>query len=247
MVKVKLILLSVFLSGCAHFYYIPKAYNVPLFTEKNDFRLSVASGMEDNSSSVDIQAAYSVTGNFAVMSDFMFSNGGYFYERNQAKMSYFDGAIGYYKPFGEFWVFEAFGGLGTSSQRHEYYASDYQGKSRLTFTKSFLQPSIGMTFNTFDIAITPCISRLSFNNIENSATPASAYYNDLILLNQNRVSTLFEPAFTVRAGWKVIKVQLQYIYSFNLTNAELPFEFSKVSLGVYISLSKKYLPQAINE
>jgi len=247
LIQVVSALASVLLCGCAHYYYIPKAHNVPLFTEKNDFRFCISTGFEDNSSSTDIQAAYAVTKNLGIMTDFMFSNGGYFYERNVAKLTYFDGAIGYFKPFGEFWVFETYAGLGTSSQRHEYYSGDYQGKSLLKFSKTFFQPSLGITLNAFDIALTTGFSRMNFTRVENSATPGSAYYNDLEMINQDRISTLFEPAFTVRAGWKAVKAQLQYVYTFNLTNPDLPFEYSKVSLGIYVSLSKKYLSQAKSE
>lgn len=137
---------------------------------------------------------------------------------------------------------EVYGGLGSGSQHHEYYAwpnYTYKGNADMTFLKLFLQPSLGVTFNSFDIALSSGFSRLNFTKINNSVDQNSSYYSDLDMITRNRKSFLFEPAITLRGGWKFVKMQFQYLHSFNLTNEEMMFEHAKVSLGIYISLSKK--------
>lgn len=234
--------------GCAHFYYLPGNVNVPLFTEKNEFNVSIARGGGSISSGTDVQTAISLTGNFAVMANYMSSN--YSFkdpgDENVAKLNNFEGAAGYFKPFSRFWVFEIFGGLGAGSEHHEYYAFPeytYRGKADMKFIKSFVQPSLGMTFNAMDIALTSGFTRLKFNNINNYIDPNSQYYDEVESIAVNRESYLFEPAITVRTGWKFVKMQFQYLRSFNLTNDNLIFEPGKVSLGVCFSLSKKNLKQ----
>ena len=98
-----------------------------------------------------------------------------------------------------------------------------------------------MTFNAFDIALSSGFSRLNFRKIDKSVDPNSMYYDDLVELEGTKTSFLFEPALTVRGGWESVKLQLQYLFSFNMTNKYLNFEPGKFSIGIYISLSKKYL------
>ena len=239
------LLCALIFEGCAHFYYLPSNPNVPLFTEKNEFHGSISIGGGPISSGTDVQAAMALTDHIAVMTNYMSSK----YSsndpdnKNLAKAKYFEGAAGYFKPFNRFWVFEVYGGLGSCSQHHEYYAwpnYTYRGKADLTYVKSFLQPSLGVTFNAFDIALSSSFSRLNFNKINNSVDQNSSYYNDLDMIARNRKSYLFEPAITLRGGWKFVKMQFQYLLSVNLTNDDLMFEPYKVSFGIYISLSKKY-------
>jgi len=243
----KLIVLfcALIFEGCAHFYYLPSNPNVPLFTEKNEFHGSISMGGSAISSGIDAQAAIALTDHFAVMTNYMSSK----YssndpdDKNLTKINYFEGAAGYFKPLNRFWVFEVYGGLGSCSQHHEYYAYPnytYRGKADLTFVKLFLQPSLGVTFNAFDIALSSSFSRLNFNKINNSIDQNSIYYSELDMIASNRKSFLFEPAITLRGGWKFVKIQFQYLLSFNLTNDDLMFEPGKVSFGIYISFSKKY-------
>jgi len=235
--------------GCAHFYYLPRNANVPLFKEKNDFNGSVSAGIGTKTSGLEVQAAYAVTDNLAVMANFMSSK--YFAagdpdDHNVSNGSYFDGAAGYFKPLNRFLVFEVFGGLGYCSQHHEYYAYtlsgyDYRGYADLAYIKPFLQPSIGASFDIIDIAFSSGITSLNFNKIKNNVDQNSLYYDELERIDMNRSFVLLEPAVTIRTGWKFIKLQAQYMFSFNLTHDFMYFEPVKGSLGIFISLSGKDL------
>jgi hypothetical protein len=243
----KTLLLALIMSSCAHSYYIPKGPNVPLFTEKNEFHGSISVGAGEISSSTDVQAAYAISDHFGAMTDFMSSSGNMYDDKNSAKTRYFDGALGYFKPFDKFMVFEVFGGIGTGNQKHEYYSTSWNsgqttsdGKADIHFTKFFLQPSLGATFNAFDIALSTSLIRLNYNIKMNTVINSSPHNEELKYIAENNNPLLLEPAFTIRGGWKYVKVQLQYVYSLNLTTPEMYMEKSKFSIGVYFSVANKY-------
>ena len=84
-------LLSVLLSSCTHYYYVPNVQNVPLFREKNEFRLSGACGFGDYSKCAEFQVAFSLTDHIAMMTDFMSAKGGKVSDNEDwAKGTYFE-------------------------------------------------------------------------------------------------------------------------------------------------------------
>lgn len=239
---------TVLLSSCTHYYYAPSVQNVPLFREKNEYRFAVVSGEGEEFSSTEFQTAYSVTNNIACMANLMSENGGSDTTNNWAKGIYIDGAIGYYKPLGKFGVMEIYGGVGSSNQHHQYgNKKDNNGSSDLTFTKLFLQPSIGLTFKLFDITLSTRICRLDFNKINYQvATNNSDSHevdiigNEVDFIANNNTSYLFESAFTIRGGWKYTKVQFLFLATNNFTNPNLPFEKSNFSIGIYFAIANRY-------
>jgi hypothetical protein len=247
MIKAITIVLVLTINSCTHSYYIAKGPNVPLFTEKNEFHGSISVGGGEMSSSTDVQAAYAISGHFGVMADFMSSSGNNYNNKNISKSKYFDGALGYFKPFDKYMVFEVYGGIGTDHQEHVYYSTDWtsgrtnlDGNADIHYTKSFLQPSIGATFKAFDIAFTTGITRLDYRIEKNTVIKASPHAAELILIAEESNPVLFEPAMTIRGGWKNVKIQLQYVYSHNLSTTEMYQDKSKFSFGIYFSIAKKY-------
>jgi len=233
--KILGLVLAVTMSSCTHYYYIQNTHNVPLFKEKNEFRATVAIGEGDEIGTTDIQTAYSITNNLAVMTNFMSGHGEGNSEFGRGK--YIDGAIGYYKPLGKFCILEVYGGIGRSNQHHQYSGSS---TADLSFTKIFTQPSFGLTFKAFDIAISTRFSKLSFNNINNQIRRNVYDYRDVNAIMQNKNSYLFEPALTIRGGWKYLKLQLQASFTKNLTHPDLSFETSALSIGLYFTIAKRY-------
>lgn len=234
-------ILALTLNSCTHYYYIPNAQNVPLFREKNEFQGTLTIGGGDEVSTAEVQAAYSITDNLAVMTNFMSAKAGEKSNNEWGKGNYLEGAFGYYKPFDEFVVAEVYAGLGTSNQHHVYSTDSYNnGTADLSFMKYFLQPSVGLTFRAFDIAVSTRLSRLSFYNIDNKVTMdnQALYYVDTIA--KNKTSYLFEPALTIRGGWKYVKLQLQLSSSKNLTHPNLKFEDSNVSIGLHFTVANRY-------
>ena len=93
------LLISILLCSCSHYYYVPSTQNVPLYREKNDYRLSGTRAGGEESVCTEVQAAYSVTDHMGIMANFMSARGGDISDNtNWAKGNYLDGAIGYYEP-----------------------------------------------------------------------------------------------------------------------------------------------------
>jgi hypothetical protein len=239
-----LILISagLLMGSCSHYYYVPGAQNVPLFREKDELHISGSYGEGLESKGINIQAAYSLTDNVGIMTDFISAKGGNLSNNNYARGNYFDVAAGYFKPLDKFGVFEIYGGLGRGEQHHEYgsfYYNQSTGYADLSFIKLYIQPSFGFTSDYFDIAFSTRISRITFNILDNNISGNTDSYNNLFTLSDK--SHLFlEPGITLRAGWKSVKVQVQAVYSRYLNNPRLYIgEEYHLSLGLYFALGKK--------
>ncbi len=230
---------AVLLSGCTHYYYVPNVQNVPLFKEKNEFRFSGSVGIGDESESYEIQAAHSVSDRIGIMGNFMYAQDNY-EDNRYGKGSYFDGAIGYYKPIIDedsgYGVFEIYGGIGRSTQHHLY---DNRARSDLSFIKLFIQPSFGLTTNFLDLAVSTRINRLSFGNANISKPIPSDQICPKELSGKNYL--LLEPAVTARFGWKNVKVQFQLegVYDLNNSNPDF-YEDYHISLGLYFSFAERF-------
>jgi hypothetical protein len=224
---------------------------VPLFKQNNEYRLSIISGFGESSISKEIQAAYSITNHFGVMANFISAKDLENDTYSWGKGNYFEGAVGYFKPIGKSKVFEIYGGVGGCKQNHQYRPEfidtiNSAGTSELSFTRFFLQPSIGLTFNAFDIAFSTRICRLSFNNINNQIDRISNEYefNKLNSIVQNKNFIFFEPALTIRGGWEYLKVQLQGEIESYFNNGKYSFDEFHISIGLYGAISARYLKNA---
>jgi hypothetical protein len=245
------IFLIILLSSCAHYYYVPNSQNVPLFQEKNEYRISGAYGAGNQfdpmrTEAMEIQMAYSVTDKIGIMTNFMSVKGENLGE-GYGKGNYLEGALGYFKPIKEWGVFEIYGGFGGGKQHHEYYNTSDKliGSSNLSSVRIYLQPSFGLTYNAFDIALSTRVCRLSFDNINskelgNSASNYEDERSELYALS-NKSHFFIEPALTLRGGWKNIKVQYQRLFSSYLNKPKLSFgEEDHGSIGLYITIAERY-------
>ncbi len=255
MKKLTIIILlpAILLCSCTHYYYVTNVQNIPLFKEKNEVHLSGSFSVGEESECLEVQAAYSLPYNIGIMANYMNARGGSISNNDYGKGNYFEGAIGYYKPFEKYGgVFEIYGGIGGSTQHHEYtsrhfdsweYYKQYDGNCDLSFTKLFIQPSYGFTSDMFDIALSTRIYRLSFTNMVNNITVAQEAFEVSTLSDKGHY--FIEPAITFRGGWKFIKVQLQAAYTGYLGNPGFPFNESiHFSAGAYFTISKKFKQDA---
>lgn len=238
---------AIFLNSCTHYYYVANIQDVPLFKEKNEFRISGSAGSGDESTSIEVQTAYAVTDKIGIMADYMSAKGGDPTSHNYGSGNYYEGAVGYYRPVGRFGVFETYGGLGFSNQHHEYsnyYSNLNTGTSDLSSLKFYIQPSFGFTTKFFDIAVSTRFSALTFNIKTNNVPGDNNLYNELNGLS-TQIHPYLEPAITIRAGWQYTKVQIQAEYSENLTSEDNSVgEHSHISIGLYLSFGNRFKPQS---
>jgi hypothetical protein len=148
-------------------------------------------------------------------------------------------------------VFEIYGGYGISGQKHNYTSIDYSsgtfytvnsGYSDLKSGKLFLQPSIGFSFDIFDVALSTRFCRLSFNEVNNHINgQVDQYdYEELYNVAQNKIYYFLEPAFTLRVGWKNIKVQFQAAIDSYFNNPDIPFEGYHFGLGLQYVFAERF-------
>jgi hypothetical protein len=247
----KTILFSAFfLWGCSHYYYIANIQNVPLLREKNDSRLSGAFAFGDESKCIEVQGAYALTDKVGLLADFMSAWGGDVSDKDYGKGIYFDGALGYFKPVKKSGVFEIYGGLGGSSQHHEYsglhydsgsggFYNAYDGNSDLSFLKFFVQPSFGLKFSIFEVAVSTRFSGLSYFSVNNHVYGNSYLSDDLTSISE-KGHFFLEPAATLRMGWENINIQVQGLYSGYLNRHESDIaEEAHLSVGLYIVFPAK--------
>jgi hypothetical protein len=235
--------LAVLLSSCSHYYYVSNVQNVPLFKGEKEFRISGTYGEGDESACIEAQTAYSVTDKIGITANFMSAQGGDISGKNYGRGNYFEGAVGYYKPIKRAGVFEIYGGLGGGNQHHEYtnaFSNQYYGSSDLSAVKLFIQPSFGLTFDLFDVALSSRFCSLSYTNIDNNIYGNTDLSEELYTLS-NKSHLFIEPAITLRGGWKYVKLQFQVAYVANLNNPRLYFgEETHASIGLYVTLAGRY-------
>lgn len=249
------------LSSCTHRYYMPNIQNVPLFKEKNEVRVMAALSTGEDVGAFEIQTAYSITNKFAVMGNFMAASGSS--SRYSAEGTYGDVAFGYYKSLNKYFVFETYGGLGISNQKHKYTFNTNNGgmgtsnqysnynnyyyytypstpsstyTSNIRFMKAFIQPSIGLSLNAFDFILSSRLGYVSFYDINNPGR-----LQEVRDIEENRDMLLFEPGATIRLGWKVLKLQAQCTVQLNNKADRIQTEQVSFSLGMYFSIAQRFI------
>ena len=222
------------LTGCSRYYYAPNMHNVPLFKDKGEARLAGGVSSGDEISSVEVQAAYSFTDHIGVMANYFNTNGGG--GNNTGKGSLFEGAVGYFGPIKGDFRYEVFVGYGRGKVTSYY---DANGTSKLGIDKVFIQPAIGYTRNFLDVAVSAKVATSNFF-VKDVDTSNATAMNDMRFIRDNHHSYLFEPALTVRGGWKYAKLQLQYGYSFNLTNPNFKQEKYNLGIALYFSFAERF-------
>lgn len=207
------------LDSCTHYYYFPNQHNVPLFKEKNEVRVSGAVINGDEVTGCDVQAAYAMTKESAIMANALVINPA----SHDGKGQLYELGGGYFKPLkavspliNKKFIFESYAVFGLGSAGNYY--NNYPYGLFTNIFKAYAQPSIGYTSNLFDLIVSAKIGAIHTFGIRKNIPDTT--YNDLIQngstigtdlhsLQQNRTAFIFEPAFTVRVGFKYAKLHFQ--------------------------------------
>lgn len=235
-----LIVLLFTLSNCNHYYYAPNSHNVPLFKDKGEARAMVAFSAGDEVEAMEFQGAYALTNHIGLMANGFYVNSETSSE--YGKGPYIEFGSGYFRSLNDLFIVEGYGGAGWGKSRHLYGPTYHTPYDKMTasasFSKFFIQPSIGLTTPGFDIALSTKLSGVNFQKITHSSNLYEGIDYELAYLKNHKFSLLFEPALTIRGGWKHIKLQLQGGLSANLNNPDLAQEKVNISLGLYFTAGK---------
>jgi len=239
-VKISGIIILLFLtSSCYHYYYAPNMHNVPLFQQKEELHLDLSGSMGNEFTAFEVQAAFSVADNFALMGN------GFMLNRNWDDLipedynrgHLIEGGAGTFVNLDHDMVFEAYTGLGFGKIENGYENST---TSKLSFYRYFLQPSVGYTSDFMDVAVSLRLSGLRYNDIQFTGILEQDDQDQILYINRNPFSILVEPAVTLRGGWEQTKFQLQLGYSENVMNPDLIQERLNINFGIYFTISDKY-------
>jgi|GEM_PF-2315111 len=235
-----LFLLPVLLSSCGEYYYMANAVNVPLSREKGEIcasglggsaRRNTASGPAASNTaleagSVEFQAAYALSHHWAVMANTArFTHG-----RDVGRL--WEAGAGYHARTDKHLVTEVYAGCGIGRlalNERPVHATT------ITMIRGFVQPNIGYASRNFEMALSARICPLWYSGFEkntgdpedpNSGIPASC-------------RVLVEPAFTLRAGFRGAKLQLQWCATQNL-GRQFPMVDRTFSLGLYLNINNAF-------
>ena len=218
-------------SSCNPKFYTPNTQNVPLISQKGETNLTLSG----NGNQVEFQGAYGIAEHIAIQ-----ANGGLFIPKdldngNGGSGKYIEVGAGYFNEVQPNWVFETYGILGFGDFENHLPSTviDYPQSTGDISGKIFrvgIQPNFGYKSEYFSAAISSRFVNLSYNGIE-----GDLIFEDINLpeyLKENSSNFLIEPALTVRGGFEKIKLQLQYGYSWNVTNSDFRQDKTYLTVGL---------------
>lgn len=229
-----LLLVVVGFASCNPKFYTPNTQNVPLISKKGETSLTLSG----NGNQVEFQGAYGIGKNIAIK-----ANGGLFIPAdldngNGGSGKFVELGGGYFKPITENWIFESYGilGFGTFENHLPSTKIDYpqtNGNISANLLRVGVQPNFGYKSKYFSAAVSSRFVNLSYSKIKGDLN-----FNSLAqtaYLENNSSNFMIEPALTVRGGFEKVKLQLQYGYSFNLSNKDFMQDKTFLTIGLNVN------------
>lgn len=230
-------ILSILITTSCKTAYVPNTINTPLLQNAGEVRLSVDQG-------VNAQAALAVTNHIGIIANSMFIPTQKNKNDNDVKVSegkgyMLEAGIGYFKAkpmdnLGSKLVMELYGGGGWGKVTWDNI--EQSKKYTNTATRLFFQPGIGWSSRFIEVALTPRLSALSFNDPTGNYT-VDELKKENLPYSDSPMFVFFEPAITVRGGYKWIKAQVQLGRSFKLGKQELDYKNSIFNIGIILDLN----------
>lgn len=221
-----ILFMGIGLVSCNPKFYTPNTQNVPLISEKGETNLTLSG----NGNQVEFQGAYGVSENIAIK-----ANGGLFIpvdvndDGGSGKFLEFGG--GYFKPLNNNFVFETYAIIGFGSvENHFPSTSNGKGDISANILRVGIQPNFGYKTKHFSAAVSSRFVNLSYNKIEGDLIYENV--NQSEYLKDNASNFLIEPALTLRGGFEKLKLQVQYGYSFNVSNSAFRQDDQFLTVGL---------------
>ncbi|MCK4663717.1 MAG: hypothetical protein KAT68_12675 [Bacteroidales bacterium] len=221
-------LFGIFMMSCAP-AYIPNIVNTPMLSNEGEIQGSIAIG----SSGIDPQIAYAVNDKIGVMINGSFRNdtdieGTTDYHQH----AFLEFGGGYYNKLTKVARFGLYGGYGFGTINSSFSNDILSSKANANSQRLFLQPGIGISTGIFDFGLH---SRFSFVNIE-------VKDNDFKASNSGKFDPYWEPALTIKLGYRYFKFFSQLGFSFPLYsyNTNYSFQFLIFGMGAQLKFGRDY-------
>jgi hypothetical protein len=206
--------------------YVPNLRNAPMFTKKGEFQGSV-----QIMNGLDVQAAFSITKNVAVMANYAWGRRGDYSERtNFHRHQLSEGGLGYFRSNDNV-GFQIFGGYG-EGQAEGLYEFLFFGPTPIlaTFKRYFVQPGVGFYRNHFTMGVVGRVSLLDFTLYRDQLTALTYDKEDMYF---------FEPAFIAQYYFAKNRMFLTMQGGLAVSlreNANDGFQYRFITLGTGIGM-----------
>ena len=216
-----------FYTSCTPIYF-PNIINTPFFTEKGQFcgsaNYSFSGSMNLSLYNIDLQSAFAVTDNIAVMYNYSFADMGVPDDEYEDfhNHKYQEIGLGYFRSSENIFRFENFIGYGSGkSETHDgtSLVNKYR-EIKGEYYRMFVCPSFGISTqlksdnlfdpNRIDVGIASRISSVNWKNLKHNF--------EVSVREQNYY---FEPCIFIRAGWQKLLFQFQLGQIYALYKDEL--------------------------
>lgn len=241
-----LMVFSLVFGSCGPVLYSNVGQNVPMFLEKGEFSGSInyASSYGQDVTDADglgLQAAYAFSDKWAgILSYYSMKNASVTEDEDwQAKGSYFEIGGGRYGSFGsKYFAYEVLGGIGFGGIKNNSNLNNIDAN----IFKPFLQPSFGVISKYADFIITSRFGYVSYTSNSYRLEDDNMRMQADKFFEEQKSSFVFEPGFTIRGGYKNIKIQIQYNFSSfkNEYDGFYPVNDNYGGIGLYFLISNRY-------
>lgn len=234
----------VLLGACNPVVYAPSTHQVPMLKEAGEVAASGGrSEAGEKLNATEIQGSVAITKHLAVM-------GGYYdFKSTENTLGRGGGeitelAIGYYgyredktgpsrilDNWEPGYSYDVFLGYGWGNGFLEIYDRPYSTNTRSTWfdlERFFVQGSFGVNSSFTDLAISSRFTFLRYPDVVN------LFPHDGYDLRKNAEHYLWEPALTLRGGYRFIKLQAQVGFAVPLGSKDFPTSYAQGSFSVVL-------------
>jgi len=235
------LLLMVYCTGCSRYYYKPNGANAPLLTDAKQLHLAGSVERGGDGPMVDAQAAWSPVKHLGIIADlstFRHSEDSPDVPSGKvsASASMAEAGAGYYyaadyynKQGGKLsLVFDVYGGPGIGRLKSDINTG---------FTRLFVQPGLGVRTKFAEVSFNWRISDIHYFRFDANG------HDDNYLRQQNLITgtgrridhgsyVFSEPSVTLRAGYKLVKLQVQFVWANSWSNVPWNYNNSMVNIGL---------------
>jgi hypothetical protein len=219
------------LTGCSPKYYVPNTQNVPMIRAKGQGSLLVAG----NGNQVEAQGAYGVGNAVAIQ-----VNAGLVVPKdedngNGGRGKLIEAGIGYFRGNTEGVLFDVYALAGFGTVENHFPTSvpanaGTTGEISADVVRLAIQPSLSLRKGFFSVSGSARLAHLSYKNVTGSLIFDRV--DQVQYLTDNDSHVLLEPALTVRAGGRKVRLQVQVARSINVSTSSFPQDESLLTAGV---------------
>lgn len=221
--------ISFLLSSCTATYYSANSQNVPMLRQQGDTKIQGGVAEGNETTKFEVQGSAGITNQLGIMLNYCRYVGN---DNTAGTGNLMEAGLGYYNSLqNERWIYEAYAGYGFADGYNNLSSSF----SNFNLDRLFIQPNFGYTSKNFEAIVSLRGAYFKYRDVQQ-------YYTDPDLNYPLREAGYFvlEPAFTVRGGYKYLKLQLQISHSENLTQSDFYQDNTHISAMLLIDLQRSF-------